>query len=279
VFSGRRLLIATIHGKEKVLSPLLEAQLGVKCFLPCAEFNSDEFGTFTGEVERKNDPLTALRKKCLWAMVLCESDLGVATEGSFGPHPSIPFSPANDELIIFIDLKNNLEITARELSLNTNYNKEQINASKDLRDFAIKTGFPEHRLILSSCDEANRVFIKDISSPLQLFRAYKKIAGNPGIVRAETDMRAMNNPTRMEVIEKAAAKLIENIKSKCPSCGRPGYAATQFNTGLPCRLCSAPTRSVKSIEYGCSGCGHSESMEYPDSRTEEDPMYCDRCNP
>lgn len=279
MFSGRKLLIATMHGKEKVLAPVLETHLGVRCYLPSGEFNSDHFGTFTGEVERRNDPVTTLRQKCLNAMAVCESDLAVATEGSFGPHPDIPFTGANDELIILIDQKNNLEITARELSVNTNYSKAAINSSKDLRDFAVKIGFPEHRLILSYGDEVTRVFIKDINSPLQLFRTYRSIAEKQRCVRAETDMRAMHNPTRMSVIKKAGEKLIENIKSECPSCARPGYCATRFKTGLPCLFCSAPTRSIKSIEYACIGCGHSETREYPDSRTEEDPMYCDRCNP
>lgn len=56
MFEGRRLVIATKHGKEAFLAPILERELGVHCFiLPL--FDSDIFGTFSGEVERLEDPV------------------------------------------------------------------------------------------------------------------------------------------------------------------------------------------------------------------------------
>ena len=33
MFKGRNLLIATKHEKEKVIAPILEKELGVKCFV------------------------------------------------------------------------------------------------------------------------------------------------------------------------------------------------------------------------------------------------------
>ena len=59
-------------------------------------------------------------------------DLGVASEGSFGAHPSLFFASADDELLIFIDKKNNLEIIARELSMETNFNGREIETEKEL---------------------------------------------------------------------------------------------------------------------------------------------------
>ena len=63
MFKGRNLIIATKHGKEKVIAPIVEKELGVKCFVT-KDLDTDILGTFTGEVERKDDPLTAARKKC-----------------------------------------------------------------------------------------------------------------------------------------------------------------------------------------------------------------------
>lgn len=279
MFQGRTLLIATNHGKEEVLAPLLEKELDVKCILPSSDFNSDLFGTFTGEVERKNDPLTTLRQKCATALKHCTADLGVATEGSFGPHPAIPFSPANDELIILIDLRNKLEIVAREISLQTNYHKTPVTSSKELREFAIRTGFPNHKLILSYKKKEKTEFIKNTGTPGQLFRCYMELSEKYDDIWVETDMRAMNNPTRMEVIGKAAQSLLKKINSLCPACSRPGFDGVKFNPGLPCRLCGAPTRSILSIEFVCEGCSYSEIRKFPDSRMNEDPKYCDRCNP
>lgn len=49
LFGGRSLVIATRHQKEKVIAPLLEDALGVKCFT-IADLNTDLLGTFSGEV-------------------------------------------------------------------------------------------------------------------------------------------------------------------------------------------------------------------------------------
>ena len=118
-FKGRRLLIATRHGKEAVIAPVLEEALGVRCIVP-DNYDTDRFGTFTGEIPRAHDPVGTARLKCETAMDEYGLDLAVASEGSFGAHPSISFVPCNEELLVLIDRRNNLEIIARELSLETN---------------------------------------------------------------------------------------------------------------------------------------------------------------
>lgn len=104
MFQGRNLVIATKHEKEKVIAPILESQLGVKCFVP-SDLDTDKLGTFTGEVDRKEDSITTARNKCLMAMGLTNCDLAIASEGSFGSHPTIYFAAADDEFLIFIDKK------------------------------------------------------------------------------------------------------------------------------------------------------------------------------
>lgn len=52
MFAGRKLLIATKHEKEKVIAPILARELGVKCFV-VSNLDTDELGTFTGEIDRK----------------------------------------------------------------------------------------------------------------------------------------------------------------------------------------------------------------------------------
>lgn len=49
MFKGRTLVIATMHKKEQVISPILEKQLGVYC-KTTTNLNTDNFGTFTGEL-------------------------------------------------------------------------------------------------------------------------------------------------------------------------------------------------------------------------------------
>ena len=59
MFSGRKLLIATKHQKEKAIAPILEKELGVIAIL-ASNLDTDVLGTFTGEIERKEDPITPL---------------------------------------------------------------------------------------------------------------------------------------------------------------------------------------------------------------------------
>jgi hypothetical protein len=100
MFKGRKLCIASMHKKEKVLKPLLEKELGVICKV-AENLNTDFLGTFSGEVERIISPLDAARQKCVLAMELSNCDLAVSSEGSFGPHPIYGFIPCDDELLFF----------------------------------------------------------------------------------------------------------------------------------------------------------------------------------
>ena len=278
LFEGRRLVIATKHKKEIVIAPLLEKHLGVQCFVPDA-FDTDTLGTFTGEIERKDDALTTVRKKCLLAMEKYHCDLGIASEGSFGPHPSIFMAHADDEFLIFIDKKNNLEIIVRELSLDTNFNATTVNCFQNLVDLVKTVGFPEHGVILKITTEEVPTIVKGIQSWELLEESFHMLAADNSQVVAETDMRAMYNPTRMKVIEKAAHKLVEKIKSLCPQCHEPGFGVVYIKSGLPCEWCGSPTNSTKSHIYKCQKCNFEQENMFPNNKKTEDPMFCDYCNP
>ena len=277
-FEGRTLAIATMHQKERVLGSVLQEALGVQVLTP-AGLNTDVLGTFTGEVERQEDIRSVLRTKCRMAMDLCRTDLAVASEGSFGPHPQIPFVPADDEALMLLDLKNGLEIHVRELSFETNYASGVFTDWSLLEAFARSAGFPEHGIILRTRQPDDQLMIKGITNPVLLREGFNRLLGVCGEVHAETDMRAMFNPTRMRVIERAARKLADRVCTICPGCARPGFGLVRTESGLPCSQCFAPTRSVLLAIYGCDGCGHIEKVFQPEQKQFEDPMYCSFCNP
>jgi hypothetical protein len=278
IFEGRRIIIATKHKKDSVIAPLLEEHLGVQCFVP-TDFDTDKLGTFTGEIERKNDALTTVRQKCLLAMEEYQCDLGIASEGSFGPHPSIFMAHADDEFLIFIDKKNNLEIIVRELSLETNFNATTVNCFQNLVNLVKTIGFPEHAVILKIAEKEVNSVVKGIQSWELLEESFHKLSAFNSHVVAETDMRAMYNPTRMKVIEKATEKLVAKIKSTCPQCSLPGFGVTKIKSGLLCEWCGSPTNSTKSHIYQCQKCNFEQEKMFPNDKKTEDPMYCDRCNP
>lgn len=277
-FKGRRLAVVSKHRKELAISPVMDSGLGVSSFAATA-FDTDLLGTFTGEVPRKDDPLTTLRRKCLAGMHLHGCDLGIASEGSFGPHPVIPFVTSDEELLILIDAKNDLQLVHRELSTDTNFSGAEVGTPEELSAFAEKALFPSHALILRDVKEGVRAIEKGIRDWDMLIRHFHSIRTAHGTVYAETDMRAMHNPTRMRVIGQAAKGLLEKLQSHCPLCDSPGFLATDRIQGLPCSLCGSPTRSVQTLVFTCGKCGHGENRPRPDGRTEEDPMYCDWCNP
>jgi hypothetical protein len=265
-----------MHEKEKVLQPILERELGVKCLTP-KNLNTDSLGTFSGEIERINSPLETAKQKCLMAMNLSDCDLAVSSEGSFGPHPIYAFIPYNEELLFLYDKKNNLEIVVKEISTSTNFMSEEVRNVDELKQFAEKCLFPSHALIIKN--ENNKAIEKGINNWEKLYATFQIAQQNGSIVKVETDMRAHFNPTRMSVIEQCGIKLIEAIQSTCPSCNTPGFIVKKTEAGLPCETCNSPTRSTLKHVYVCSKCSTAKEEMYPNNKRYEDPMYCDFCNP
>jgi hypothetical protein len=189
------------------------------------------------------------------------------------------FVSADDEFLIFIDTKNNIEIIVRELSTSTNFNGKQVKSQKELLEFTQESGFPKHGLILRKSKDENTDIYKGIIDFETLKKTFELLYSAYDSVYVETDMRAMYNPSRMRVIEKATQKLAQKIKSTCPQCQMPGFGITDAKKGLECSLCGLPTNSTLSYIYICQHCKFSKEEMYPNKKTTEDPTYCDYCNP
>lgn len=83
-FWGRRAVVVTKHGKERVLAPILRDRLNVHVELLLT--NTDRYGTFTGEVERCGSQLDALWAKVEYGSEHTRYDsIFVASEGAFFP--------------------------------------------------------------------------------------------------------------------------------------------------------------------------------------------------
>ena len=277
-FEGRQIVIASMHQKEQVLQPLLEANLKVNAFVADG-LNTDLLGTFSGEVPRTLDPLTTARKKCELALELTGCDLVLASEGSFGPHPSAFFLPANEEWLLLIDRKHQLEIHARHLSTATNFAGQEFSSLEQLDDFAHKVGFPSHGLILRRNKDNLVGILKGITNPDLLRTAALQLLETQGSGFVETDMRAMYNPSRMQVIQETAQLLLQKLNSFCPSCQLPGFAVTAAEPGLPCSLCGTPSSAALAHLLVCNHCQHQEKVDFPHGKKTEDPQYCQVCNP
>ncbi|MDB2656998.1 hypothetical protein N9Y60_02960 [Crocinitomicaceae bacterium] len=278
LFSGRRLCITTKHGKESVIGPVLEQSLGVECIVP-ESFDTDQLGTFSGEIERKGTPVETAREKCLRAMKETGCDLAVASEGSFGSYPTLFFVPADEEFLLLVDAKNDFEIIARHLTTETNFAGEKVTSWEALKVFADKAKFPDHALIVKNAEKDWKFLQKGIQNEAELRQAFEECKNLHSSVFVETDMRAMLNPMRMNAIAKATEELVRKIESECPNCEMPGFDVVEHQAGLPCSNCSMPTKSTLQDIYRCAHCHFEKIEKFPRGKDQEDPMYCDFCNP
>ena len=60
--AGKTAALATMHGKERVITPLVETALGLSVRRPSA-LDTDQFGSFSREIERTGSQLVAARAK------------------------------------------------------------------------------------------------------------------------------------------------------------------------------------------------------------------------
>lgn len=274
-FEGRTAYLVSMHGKEQVIAPVLENDLGLKIKV-LSDVNTDELGTFSGEIERPDSQLNTLKLKAQKAFENPVVELVIASEGAFGPHPSAFFITANCEMVYLYDKQNNLECVGEYVSTETNYAKSDFQSVVEAVSVAEKAGFPSHAMIVSYMDNEQKQFIKGITEIDELKKACEKALQNQEAI-IETDMRAHLNPTRMLAIKQATIRLADKLNSFCPECHFPGFSITSTLTGLPCENCSLPTRLTRAVIKCCTRCNFT-TQELVESAY-ADPMYCDNCNP
>jgi ribosomal protein S27AE/DNA-directed RNA polymerase subunit RPC12/RpoP len=283
-FTGRTAILATMHRKEEAIAPLLQSALELEVIVP-REFNSDQFGTFTRDVKRPADQLATARLKALHALeqlgAALGADLAIASEGSFGPHPLMPYVPLNRELVLLVDRRHGLEVAGYAATPDTNYSHKQVESIDAAMEFARSVGFPSHGLVvMPAADSSDPAKIhKGITQEAMLREIVAITLQRHGRAHLETDMRAMMNPTRMKAIALATQDLIRKLQQTCPQCGAPGFDVSDRQPGLPCGLCHAPTDLTLAALYRCAQCGFSKTVRYPDGQKFADPTQCAYCNP
>lgn len=281
-FHGRTLCIATMHGKQRVIAPQLAARVGVHCIPTSGGFDTDRFGTFSGEVPRTGSALDAARAKAHAALGATAVDLAVASEGSFFPHPDACLLQVGVELLLLVDLRLGIEIVAEHATTATNHARSPCRSLDEALAFGARVGFPAHGLLVLLGDPPRRVWrgLQDpaaLAAAVQAAVAASERDGLPCWVA--TDMRAHQNPTRMLAIECAAAALAERMATACPECGLPGFGKSGVVRGLPCAACGAPTARVRADVHTCVRCPARREIPRQDGRRTADPAGCDACNP
>lgn len=281
LYRGRVAALGTKHGKERAVAPPLARRLGLSVAVP--DVDTDRLGTFTGEVERPGTPKETVLMKARAAAEAAGVPLALASEGSFGPHPSLPWLPCGQELLAFIDLDRGLTVVESRVTLRTTHGQVTGRALDGIAGFLSRIGFPRQAVIVrpNAGDAGDGSIVKGLSEPAALARALDRAAAASvdGLARIETDMRAHLNPVRMGEIRKVAARLARRLATPCPSCGSPGFGAEGPVPGLPCGWCGGPTGAALGERWHCQSCGHGEVRPHPHRPTVADPGQCPDCNP
>ncbi len=277
-FLTREIAFLTRHGKEQVVSPLLNQALG--CSVVHVDgFDTDLLGTFTRDVQRPGSQLEAARRKALKGMELAGLSIGLASEGSFGPDPVTGMFVWNVELLLLIDAERQLEIAG--MAQQPGRSEHILTASWDsVQHFAIRAGFPDHHLVVRPEHQDDPRLVKGIANweaLEQVFAHAQSLSAN-GEVFLENDLRAHTNPTRMHTIRLAAENLAARIQSTCPNCAMPGFWGVEAIAGLPCRACGAPTHKTKAVKWACQKCALTETRAVPGDAFAGSES-CDLCNP
>ena len=280
--AGSLAVIATMHGKERVIGPLLTDGLGLACRV-AEGLDTDRFGTFSRERARDGSALDAARAKAAAALALVpQARIAIASEGSFGPHPHIPFAPLGRELVLLVDRITGLEIVGQDTTLDARYAHVIVRSAQEAQTFAERIGFPEQALIVMGCageEPAPLIALrKGITRPEDLAEAVAAAISQSSAAFIETDMRAHHNPTRMAAIARAGHDLVRRYLSRCPACAQPGFAVTERIAGLPCSWCGTPTALALADIFSCAACGHREERRTA-GPARADPGHCPRCNP
>jgi hypothetical protein len=277
-YFGETVFFATKHSKEKILQSSL-SKVGLKC-VPL-DVDTDQFGTFSGEVERVGSVRETLRLKINAAAKRePKARLLLASEGSFGPHPMVGLVQSDHEALLLVDRKLGTEIYVEEISTETNHAEIEFGPQDSLYEFLGQIGFPGHGLIVKPKGHSSLIF-KDRLTVHAIEQAIidSFVASPEGKVILSTDMRANFNPTRMKVIGKVAEKLSLAIKSLCPSCKTPVFAISKGFPGLACIECGEPSRISKDVLWSCVKCEYSEQKERPDGLRFIQAEDCEFCNP
>lgn len=284
--------LATRHGKERVIGRALRRGLGAE-LLHVQSVDTDLLGSFCGTVHRQGDALQACIAKAEVALREGGTELAIASEGSFGPHPHLPFLAAGMECMVFLDQLRGLMIQEQLLARRTNFAHRLVPPASpsgpepELERWLEQVGFPRHALIVRpQCSSAST---GDSGEPVEKgLRRWEDLqpaiqraasASREGLALVETDMRAHCNPTRMEAIRALAFRLVRRLATLCPGCQTPGWGLVDQLPGLRCGGCGLPTEVVVAEVWGCGLCTYREERPRRDGLLAADPGQCPWCNP
>ena len=265
----------TMHDKGRLIAPAFKEILDMR--IEEVHVDTDVLGTFSGEIERTGTPLETAIKKAQLGIEASRAPYAIASEGSIGPDPFMPFVNANIETMVFIDEILGIQVQATHrsneiLAFTTDTTKG------DLEKLLIKFDFPNHAVIVKP--KIGTGAIKGIKNLLDLEKAIaqSRAASIDGEATIESDLRAMSSPSRQRNISAAGLKLAQRLAQTCPECSIPGWGLTDYLKGVECSECGEISHeAVRQELLCCVGCEFTALGTVINLTL--DPSRCTSCNP
>ncbi|MDG6109559.1 hypothetical protein Daura_31580 [Dactylosporangium aurantiacum] len=279
-YRGADITFGTRHGKQHQAREPFRRVLGARVHAP-ADLDTDQFGTFAGEVPRRLTPLDAALAKARLGMAATGHPFGLASEGSYGPLPGVGLD-GHEEILVFVDGVHGWHIIEGQRSLVTPSPRRLVAGLADLAAELPGMRWPEQALIVRPHNDAPAVLPPLAKGITDLDRLRAAIAtavrrSPVGLAAVEPDLRAQHNPTRRTVLAALAQRMARRLATACPACASPGYGRTAVEPGLPCAACRLPTDLPRADIHGCAACGRRDVVTRP--HVTADPGACLHCNP
>ena len=281
--------LATMHGKEAAIAPALQAHLGLTVVTP-PDLDTELLGTFTGDIPRVGTMRDVAVRKARLGMRASGLRIGISSEGSFGPHPAIPFFSAGMELMVLVDDERDLIISESLIAEDIIHDEAVVGSVSELDLFLPRVRFPTHALVVAPNLTASPWWKlhperarprKGITNPEELVEAVGLASriSEDGRARVMTDLRAHMHPTRMAAIGRLASLLAIKVATECPECHAPGFGRAAPAPGLHCVDCGEESIIPRGDIWKCVACKHEHEERRLPIREFAEPGECPRCNP
>ncbi len=272
-YRGCTVVVPTLHGKGAAIARALSPLLGVGVLELTVD--TDRFGTFSGTVPRPGGAIGALTAKVQAARArVGEECIVVASEGSYGPHPSMPWLTLGTEWLRFSDPMRG-EFDVRRSTTRPFLGRRVVHELGELHEAIRALGFPSHAVTLRPVG-AEVPPIVGLSCAADVATHVRALLREHPGVEITNDLRAHLHPRRMRLIERTAWKLGIRLRTGCPACGGPGFGEPRTRIGLPCACCGSETSLPRARVTRCVVCAHEVEHPLPGAA---DPSLCPWCNP
>ena len=277
-YRARTAVLSTMHDKLPLIAPAMGAAVGLD--VRDVHVDTDQLGTFSGDVARRGTPWETAVAKARLGMRAAGIRLGLASEGSIGPPPGLAFVIAARELVVLVDEERGIIVGETAIGYDIITIAADIAPGDDIESLLQRGGFPEHGMIIRPAAGPLAPLHKGIHDRSGLDEAIRTCAAvsTDGRAHVETDLRAHHCPSRRPIIAAAAHRLAQRLAACCPTCATPGWGIVRVELGVPCQHCRRPVQLPNADVFGCAACTFEQTVSRPESNG-ADPGRCEWCNP